>query len=81
VSLIDLQKAFPGESWGHGGALRLVMIREEEGYKGLMVEKVLKRLKGSLEERKGDGRPVLGIFRWNYQSHPVDVPILDLARM
>jgi hypothetical protein len=81
VSMIDLEKIFPGESSNPEGAIKLLMIQGEGEYKGLIVEDVLKRIEASPEERGGDGKPLLGIVHWSYQAHPIDVPILDFARL
>lgn len=81
VTLIDLKEVFPEESWIPEGVPKLVMIREGEQYKGLIVEEVLKRMTTSLEERREEGKPFLGVLQWTYQAHPVEVPILDLRRV
>ena len=82
VTLIDLKKTFPRESWHPQETSKLLIVQEEEEYKGLMVEEVLKRLTISPEENRGEeGRPLLGRVQWIYQAHPVEVPILDLKAL
>jgi|GEM_PF-386864 len=81
VTLIDLKKTFPEESWLPAETSRLLMIQEEGEFKGLIVEEVLKRIISSPSDRGENGKPLLGLIHWNYQAHPVDVPILDVKRL
>ncbi len=81
VSLIDLQRIFPEETWNSEVPTKLLMIRGEGEYKGLVVEEILKRIRIPLEERRESGKPLLGTLHWTYESHPVEVPILDPDRM
>ena len=81
VTLVDLKKMFPEETWHRGETCRLLMIQGEGEFKGLIVEEVLKRIISSFSDREKNGKPVLGLIHWNYQAHPVDVPILDVERL
>ena len=81
VTLVDLKKMFPEESWHPGETSRLLMIQGEGEFKGLIVEEVLKRIISSPSDRGKNGKPLLGLIHWNYQAHPVDVPILDVKRL
>jgi hypothetical protein len=81
VTLIDLKKTFPEESWLPAETSRLLMVQEEGEFKGLIVEEVLKRIISSPSDRGENGKPLLGLIHWNYQAHPVDVPILDVKRL
>ncbi|OGP90906.1 MAG: hypothetical protein A2157_05540 [Deltaproteobacteria bacterium RBG_16_47_11] len=81
VTLIDLKKNFPVESWHPEGPSKLLTIQEEGEYKGLIVEEILKRLTISPEDREENGKPLLGIIHWVYQAHPVEVPILNFRKL
>lgn len=81
VTLIDLKKTFPLESRLSEGMSKLLMIQEEGECKGLVVEEVVKRLMTSPKDRGESGKPLLGTFDWTYQSHPVEVLILDLKKL
>ncbi|HSB06981.1 MAG TPA: chemotaxis protein CheW [Thermodesulfobacteriota bacterium] len=82
VTLIDLKKAFPEESWHRGEMSKLLIVQEEGEYQGLLVEEVVKRLTISPEEDQGEkGNHVLGIVPWIYQTHPVEIPILNLKAL
>jgi hypothetical protein len=81
VTLVDLKKMFPEESWLPAETSRLLMIQGEGEFKGLIVEEVLKRIISSPSDRGKNGKPLLGLIHWNYRAHPVDVPILDVQRL
>jgi chemotaxis protein histidine kinase CheA len=81
VTLIDLKKAFPVESWESEGTSKLLMIQEGGECKGLFVEEVLKRLMVAPEDTGENGKPLLGTIRWTYQAHPVEVLILDPKKL
>jgi hypothetical protein len=81
VTLIDLKKAFPEESWHPEEMSKLLIAQEEGEYKGLLVDEVVKRLTISPEEDRGEKGPLLGIAQWIYQTHPVEVPILNLKAL
>lgn len=81
VSLVDLRKAFPGETLNESGEAKLLMLQGDGEYKGLIVVEVLKRLRGAVEERPADARPLLGVLHWFDQSEAVEVPILDSNKL
>ncbi len=81
VALIDLKKAFPGESWQPVAMSKLLTVQSEGKWKGVFVEEVLKRFSAAPSERKENGKPLLGTVQWNYQASPVDVPILDVRKL
>jgi hypothetical protein len=81
VTLIDLKKTFPEESWLPAETSRLLMIQGEGDCKGLIVEEVLRRIISSPTDRGENGKPLLGLIHWNYRTLPVDVPILDVKRL
>ncbi len=81
VSLIDLRKAFPGEASEEAAETKLLTLQGDGEYKGLIVERVLKRLRGTVEERPADRRPIVGVLHGFDQSEGIEVPILDSNKL
>lgn len=81
VSLIDLRKAFPEETLKEAAETKLLTLQGDGEYKGLIVEKVLKRFRGAVEQGRADGRPLVGVLHWFDQSEAIEVPILDPNRL
>jgi len=79
--MVDLKKIFPIEPRDGKGEIQLVTVREEEEYKGLMVDQVLKKLSAQAEMSGDYGEYFLGIFPWTYQEQPVKIPILNLKKI
>jgi chemotaxis protein histidine kinase CheA len=79
--MVDLKKIFPMETGGGKGEIQLVTVREEEEYKGLMVDQVLKKLSAPAEISGDYGEYFLGMFHWTYQEQEVKIPILNLKKI
>ncbi len=79
--MVDLKKIFPIETRGGKGEIQLVTVKEEEEYKGLMVDQVLKKLSAQAEISGEYGEYFLGMFHWTYQEQPVKIPILNLKKI
>jgi hypothetical protein len=80
VKIVDLKKILAFEEDGGKREIRILIVKTNEEYKGLMVERVLKRFPAYPEIKDGYGEYFWGMIHWNYQDHPVEVPILDLTR-
>jgi len=81
VRMIDLGKFFT-VSWEDQEEERLVLILKGDGeYKGLMMDRVLNRLSGPLEQGGKSNTYLLGMIRWTYEDLPVEVPILDFEKL
>ena len=79
--MVDLKKIFPIETRNGKGEIQLVTVREEEEYKGLMVDQMLKKLSAQAEISEEFGEYFLGMFQWTYQEQPVRIPILNLRKI
>jgi chemotaxis signal transduction protein len=81
VRMIDLGKFFTVSGEGQEEE-RLVLILKGDGeYKGLMMDRVLNRLSGPLEQGEKSNEYLLGMIRWTYEDLPVKVPILDFEKL
>jgi chemotaxis signal transduction protein len=79
--IIDLRKILSMEGRGENQEVRILMVRDNGEYKGLMVDQVIKSLSGCEETNQEKGEYFSGAIHWTYQDHAVDIPILDLKKL
>jgi len=86
--MVDLKKIFSIENSGRKGLpagrqgeMQLLTVKEDEEYKGLMVDQVLKKLSAQAEISGEYGEHFLGMFHWTYQEQRVEIPILNLKKI
>jgi len=79
--IIDLRKILSIEEKGEDQEVRILMVRDNGEYKGLMVDQVIKNLSGCEETHPEQGEYFSGAIHWTYQDHAVDIPILDLNKV
>ena len=80
VKMINLKKIFsiPGEDLP--GEVRILTVKDNGEYKGLMVDQVLKKLSTTSEIGGSYGEFFLGRIFSTYEEQPVEIPILDLKK-
>ncbi|MGA2516847.1 MAG: chemotaxis protein CheW [Thermodesulfobacteriota bacterium] len=80
VKMIDLKKMFSIVGGGRSEEIRILTVKDNGEYKGLMVDQVLNKLSALFEEKKGVGEYFSGVVHYTYQEQSVEIPILDLKR-
>ena len=80
VKMIDLKKMFSIVSGGRSEEIRILTVKENGEYKGLMVDQVLNKLSTLVEEKAGIGEYFSGVVHYTYQDQSVEIPILDLKK-
>ena len=80
VKIVDLKKILAFQEEGGKRATRILVMKIGEDYKGLMIERIVKHFSAYPEIKDGYGEYFSGMVRWIDESHPVDVPILDLTK-
>jgi chemotaxis protein histidine kinase CheA len=80
VRLIDLRKIFSIPKGDGREELKILAVKDDGEYKGLMIDQVLDRLSTQSDIGGASGEYFLGLFRWNYQERAMEVPILDLGK-
>jgi hypothetical protein len=80
VRMIDLERIFSIQGVDRKGAVKILIVKDGEEYKGLLVDEVLKRLSTRSDISGEYGEYFAGMAHWTYQQHPVDIPILDLKK-
>jgi hypothetical protein len=78
--MIDLKKMFSIVGGGRSEEIRILTVKDNGEYKGLMVDQVLNKLSALFEEKKGVGEYFSGVVHYTYQEQSVEIPILDLKR-
>jgi len=81
VRLIDLKKILALPKGEPRGETKILLVRDDDEYKGLVIGQVVKRLSTQLDLEEGTGGYYTGMVHWTYQERPVAVPVLDLRKM
>ncbi len=80
VKIVDLKKIFSISGGESPGETRILTVKDNGEYKGLLVGQVLSKSSALLEKREGVGEYFLGLIHSTYQEQPVEIPILDLKK-
>ena len=80
VRMIDLKKIFSIQGGGQQGEVKILAVKDNGEYKGLMVDEVLKRISTHSKDSKEYGEYCAGAIHWTYHQHPVEIPILDIKK-
>jgi chemotaxis protein histidine kinase CheA len=81
VRMIDLGKFFSVSGEDQEEERQVLILKGDGEYKGLMMDRVLNRLSGPLEQAGESNEYLLGMIRWTYEDLPVKVPILDFEKL
>ena len=81
IKIVDLNKIFSIENRGQKREIQILTVKEDEEYKGLMIDQVLKKLSAQAEISGEFGEYFLGMFHWTYHEQPVRIPILNLKKI
>jgi len=80
VRIINLRKILSIAGGERAGEMRILAVKDNGEYKGLMVDQVLKQLSALLEKKGWAGEYFSGVIHSTYQEQPVEIPILDLRK-
>jgi chemotaxis protein histidine kinase CheA len=80
VRMINLKKIFLIPGGDHAGEMRILAVKDNGEYKGLMVDQVLRRLSTISVVGEGYGEFFSGRIYFTYHEQPVEIPILDLKK-
>jgi chemotaxis protein histidine kinase CheA len=80
VKMVDLKKVLAIEGEIAKGDRRILIVKEEGEYKGLIIAQVLQQVSATSEIGSGYGEYFIGRMPWSYQAHLLEVPILNLKR-
>jgi chemotaxis protein histidine kinase CheA len=80
LRMINLKKilAVPGAE--PKGEIKILAVKDNGGYKGFMVDQVIKRVLAPSEKGGEAGEYFSGVIHSTYQEQSVEIPILDLKK-
>jgi hypothetical protein len=81
VKLVDLKKLFSIRENGRERELKILIVKDDGEYKGLMIEKVLQKVSTCSELGKGAGDYFIGSIPWTYEERPVEISVLDVKKL
>jgi hypothetical protein len=81
VKLVDLKKIFSLQTGDSEREVRILIVSDDEQYKGLLIEEVLQRLSNPSDLGKGSGHYFIGSIPWTYQERPVEIEVLDVRKL
>ncbi len=80
IKMINLKKmlAIPGEE--PKGEIKILAVKDNGGYKGFMVDQVVKQISAPSEKKGEVGEYFAGVVHSTYQEQSVEIPIFDLKK-
>ena len=80
LKMINLKKilAIPGGE--PKGEIKILAAKDDGGYKGFMVDQVVKKISAPSEKVGEAGEYFSGVIHSTYQEQSVEIPILDLKK-
>lgn len=80
AKIIDLKKFFPFFDQGQKKEKQILILRSNGEFKGVMIDRILKKLSAQLDKSEEAEEYLLGIVHWNVEGLPVEIPILDFKK-
>jgi chemotaxis protein histidine kinase CheA len=80
LKMINLNKTLAIPGGEPKGEARILAVKDNGGYKGFMVDQVVKKVSAPSEKEGKAGEYFSGIIHSTYQERSVEIPILDLQK-
>ena len=80
LKMINLNKTLAIAGGEPKGEIRILAVKDNGGYKGFMVDEVVKKVSAPSEKEGKAGEYFSGIIHSTYQERSVEIPILDLRK-
>jgi chemotaxis signal transduction protein len=80
VKMINLKKLLSIQGGEPKGEMKILMVKGNGEYKGLMIDQVLEKLSATSDKKGEFGEYFSGIVHSTYEEQPVEIPILDLRK-
>jgi hypothetical protein len=80
VKMINLKELLSIHGGGPKEEIRILTVKDNGGYKGFMIDQVLKNLSTVSDQEGKVGEYFSGVIHFTYQEQSVEIPILDLKK-
>jgi len=80
VTVVDLNRIFSIQGGDQKKGVKILTVKENGEFKGLMVSEVLKKLSTQQDLIREEDEHFLGMIHSTYQEQDVEIPILDLKK-
>ena len=81
MKLVDLKKLFSILEKDSERELKILIVKDDGEYKGLMIEQVLQKVSTRSDLGKGTSDYFMGSIPWMYQERPVEISVLDVKKL
>jgi hypothetical protein len=80
IKMINLKKMFAIPEEEPKGEIKILAVKDNGGYKGFMVDQVVKQTSAPSEKKGKVGEYFAGVIHSTYQEQSVEIPIFDLKK-
>ncbi len=80
MKLVNLKKILAIPGGDSRGEIRILAVKDNGGYRGFLVDQVVKKVSAPSEKAEEIGEYFSGIIHSTYQEQSVEIPILDLRK-
>jgi hypothetical protein len=81
IRLVDLNKIFLFPRGDQKKEFKILAVKDNNEYKGLMIDDIIKRLSTRPDMRQGGGDYFFATVHSTYQEQPVEIPVLDTRKI
>jgi hypothetical protein len=81
MKIVDLKTLLSLPEGKSEGERRILIVRDDGEYKGFLIDNVLDRLSTYLAAPGGHEVYASGVIQWTYQQQPMEIPLLNVARL
>jgi hypothetical protein len=80
IRLVNLKKILSIPGGESKGEINILAVKDKAGYKGFLVDQVIKKVSAPSEKEGEAGEYFTGVIHSTYQEQSVEIPILDLRK-
>jgi hypothetical protein len=81
MKIVDLKTLLSLPEGKSEGERRILIVRDDGEYKGFLIDNVLDRVSTYLAAPGGHEVYASGVIQWTYQQQPMEIPLLNVARL
>jgi chemotaxis signal transduction protein len=81
MKIVDLKTLLSLPEGKSEGERRILIVRDDGGYKGFLIDNVLDRVSTHPAAPGRHEAYASGVIQWTYQRQPMEIPLLNVARL